>query len=331
MGATGMDQANAFGQQEYLALKRQLNFEPRTWVLLAWVALDAAIVGLALWLLDGRGTLAWALAQPLLTLAFFNAFSLLHECGHGSASRHPWLNVIVGCAASLLCFIPYYPWKYIHQKHHAWTGNLDHDPVLRSLRRFRDDGIPLVVRVAWRSWIPLGALLQHIVYWAYPLQMVRDGEMTPRKLLRCALSIAWPLAVYGLLLARWPTLLLHMLPAVVLLLLAEELVNAPHHADVSVFDERLPIWEQYKATRSCDYPPGISELLVLNFNYHVEHHLFPVLPWYRLRRARALVREALGPLYTEAVGLSWNVEKRTRALDELIAQYRRPLDPCSED
>jgi fatty acid desaturase len=106
--------------------------------------------------------------------------------------------------------------------------------------------------------------------------------------------------------------------AVLLFLITEEVVNLPHHFDVSTFDGKLPIWEQYRATRSCYYPPVISELLVLNFNFHTEHHLFPSLPWYRLRGARSLLKQALGSRYQEAVGVEWNVQQRKRDLRAVV-------------
>jgi fatty acid desaturase len=93
---------------------------------------------------------------------------------------------------------------------------------------------------------------------------------------------------------------------------------------MSTYDGKLPLWEQYRATRSCYYPPGISELLVLNFNFHTEHHLFPDLPWYRLRDARASLRAMLGERYQEAIGIAWNIQNRGRDLDSIIERYRRP-------
>jgi fatty acid desaturase len=233
-------------------------------------------------------------------------------------------NALLGHWASTFCFIPYYPWKYIHQKHHAWTGNLERDPVLKSLRRWRDGGVPPLVAVSWRSWVPLGALLQHVVYWSYPIVMFRGGEMTRAKLLRTAASFAWLALAYGLLIHYAPVLAApsSFALAFLLYLVAEELVNIPHHADVSTAEGKLPIWGQHRATRSCYYPRGVSELLVLNFNFHTEHHLFPSLPWYRLRKARSLVKEALGAEYQEAVGIRWNLEGRGRSLDSIVARYR---------
>jgi fatty acid desaturase len=102
---------------------------------------------------------------------------------------------------------------------------------------------------------------------------------------------------------------------------------------MSTFDSKLPIWHQYRATRSCYYPRGVSELFVLNFNFHIEHHLFPALPWYRLRRARELVRSALGERYQEAIGIAWNIEHRTRDLQSIVDRYAtgdRPVAPAKE-
>jgi omega-6 fatty acid desaturase (delta-12 desaturase) len=101
-------------------------------------------------------------------------------------------------------------------------------------------------------------------------------------------------------------------------LFAEELVNFPHHSDLFKFSQRLPPWEQWKASRSCDYPWLISELLVLNFNYHTEHHLYPSLPWYRLRTARTLLRPALGSGYIESRGVGWNVVHRSNDIERVF-------------
>lgn len=309
---------------EYLELRARLDFRPRLAPTLAVVAFGFLLVGAAAALLRRGGAGSFVLSQCLLAVFFFNSFSLLHECGHGSAARSPLLNALIGHYASTFCVIPYYPWKYIHQKHHVWTGNMERDPVLKSLRSFRDRGVPPLVRVAWWSWVPLSALLQHVVYLGYPYVMWRSGEMTRAKLVRTLVSVLWvPLSWAGLWLLA-PDLVRpsNVLPAFGIFLFAEELVNLPHHVDMPTFDRKLPLWEQYRATRSCYYPYGVSELFVLNFNFHVEHHLFPSLPWYRLRRARALTRAALANEYTECVGISWNLRNRSRGLDTIVARYR---------
>ena len=148
--------------------------------------------------------------------------------------------------------------------------------------------------------------------------------MTRGRLLRTLCSVVWPLGAYASLYVSAPTLAAPSSFGLAFLfyLMAEELVNIPHHVDMSVFDGKLPVWEQYRATRSCYYPRGVSELLVLNFNFHAEHHLFPNLPWYRLRDARALLKPVLGGEYQEAVGIRWNIEGRRRSLEDIVKRYR---------
>ncbi len=312
----------ALDRTTYLALRDRLDFSRKFGPTIAVLLFDAGLLSLGVWLIQAGGAVGHALSQVLFAVVFFNSFSILHECGHGSASPSKAFNTLVGHYVSLLCFIPYFPWVYIHRQHHAWAGNIDRDPVLKSLKRWGErGGVPWPVRIAWRSWIPLGAFLQHVVYLSYPLEMVKSGEMTRGKAVRCAASVALLPTAYVALAFMFPEAAhpLNYVPALLLFLIAEELVNLPHHADMSTVKTKLPVWEQPRATRSCYYPRGISELCVLNFNFHIEHHLFPSLPWFRLRRARALVRDALGDDYTEAVGVSWNVSRRGRSIETVVS------------
>jgi fatty acid desaturase len=308
---------------EYLELRAQLNFAPTPLINIAVLALDASLLASCVVLLRRPDWASAAIAQVLLVVVFFNGFSILHECGHGSAFKSTALNTLVGHLCSTFCFIPYYPWKYIHQQHHAWTGNIDRDPVLRSLRRWRDTQVPPLVRASWRTWVPLGAILQHVVFLTYPYQMLRSGELTRGKAIRVAVSIAWMGFSYALFHWLAPDIVRFskLGPALFLFVVAEELVNTPHHADVAGFDHKLPVWEQYRASRSCYYPRGVSELFVLNFNFHTEHHLFPKLPWFRLRYARSLVKQRLASRYHEAIGLTWNVENRRTSIQAIVDRY----------
>lgn len=319
--------APPFGKERYHRLRAALDLRPALLPTLAIIGLDLGLGAAAVALLRAGGLGPYLLSQCLLAVVFFNSFSILHECGHGNLSRSGVVNALVGHWASTFCFIPFFPWRYIHEKHHLWAGNLDRDPVLRSLRQFRDRGVPRVVQLAWWSWIPVAAFLQHFVYLTYPAVAWRAGEMDRGRLVRTALSIAWlPLSYAGLavLLGGLGVRPADLLLGYVLFLAAEELVNLPHHVDMPTFPGRLPLWDQHRTTRSCYYPPGLSELAVLNFNFHIEHHLFPSLPWHRLRRARLLVKEALGSEYTECVGVSWNLRNRARDLETIVSRYRAP-------
>jgi acyl-lipid omega-6 desaturase (Delta-12 desaturase) len=232
-----LESESGLDKERYQTLLSQLNFRPALAPTLGIIVLDLVMLAAATLLLRRGGAFGFLLSQCLLAIVFFNSFSILHECGHGSASRSRALNAVLGHLASTFCLIPYYPWKYIHQKHHMWTGNLEQDPVLKSLRTFKSRGVPKLVRFSWRTWIPLGALLQHVVYLGYPIVMWKAGEVTRPRAMRIAISLFWmPLSILSLHFAapdvvRFSNVIL----AFVLFLVAEELVNLPHHVGMPTF------------------------------------------------------------------------------------------------
>ena len=66
---------------------------------------------------------------------FFALFVAGHDCGHGSFSRYPLLNDIVGTLTHGFLMVPYYPWKLSHHNHHKFTGNIDRDEVFYPIRQ----------------------------------------------------------------------------------------------------------------------------------------------------------------------------------------------------
>jgi omega-6 fatty acid desaturase (delta-12 desaturase) len=312
---------SSFDRASYDELRRRLEFRPNLWMNCATLALNAALFGAALKLLTLNVTWAYWSAQALLPIVFFQAFSLLHDCGHGSCASTRLGNMVIGHYASVLCFLPFFPWKYVHTEHHVWAGTADHDPGLVVVKRARETGrLPWLLTSAWRTWLPIIGLTQHIIYWAYPITGLRAGKLSRSKAVRCAASVGWLGCVYAVAHHAAPTLIRagNFLPAILLYLVLVELVNIPHHAGLTSFAERLPLWEQHRSTRSCDYPVLVSELLVLNFNFHIEHHMFPNLPWYRLRSARRLVKASLGSAYRETRAIRWQLQQRTRGLVDVL-------------
>lgn len=313
---------------DYFSLRSQLTFDQRLAVTLGVMAFDLALLAVAVCGLLGYGGKAgYWLAQPLLAVFYFHNFALLHDCGHGNVHRKGWVNALIGHYNSLFCFLPFYPWKDIHHEHHSWTGNLEKDPTLKKVRQLRAAGrIPFLARLAWYTWIPLAGLLQHTVFWMYPWDSYRKGTLKGARLRKSLFSIGLLAVAYAAWIAWAPEALSAgaIWPSFLIYLVGVELVNLPHHAGMPTYHStperpKLHLWEQHLSTRSCIYPLYLSELLVLNFNLHTEHHFFPTLPWYRLRHARLLLRDPLGSGYHQEVGIEWNkVNRRIRPESVLL-------------
>lgn len=52
---------------------------------------------------------------------------LAHEAGHGAFSRYSKLNDLVGWITHSVLLVPYFSWKFSHQRHHLFAGHLDKD------------------------------------------------------------------------------------------------------------------------------------------------------------------------------------------------------------
>ncbi len=59
----------------------------------------------------------------LLALLSSRAFSLMHDCGHGSLFRWSWLNSSIGFLLGVLNAIPQHPWSLDHAFHHRHNGD----------------------------------------------------------------------------------------------------------------------------------------------------------------------------------------------------------------
>jgi acyl-lipid omega-6 desaturase (Delta-12 desaturase) len=321
-----------FDKAAYLALKRELMTRPRTLVSVAVFGEIVALMALALWL-AGRSWPEYLVSQLLLAVAFFQSFGLLHECVHNIAAPKAWVNDLLGHLASLGCFLPFFPWRSIHQQHHLWTGHLDRDPTLGAIRAWRAAGsVPPLLRLAWRTWIPIAALVQHVVFWTYPLKLLRKRPDDSKQLLRSLFSVLFLIAGYAVILplvARQVPLA-HLFPALVIYLVTCELVNLPHHLGAPLTNQRLSPWEQWQSTRTCVYPRGVAEFFVLNFNLHIEHHIFPFLPWYKLRAARARLRNLLGGDYAEEMGVRWNFRHRRDDMNVVVFAANPAKNPAAE-
>jgi acyl-lipid omega-6 desaturase (Delta-12 desaturase) len=68
------------------------------------------------------------LALPVALLAggfLVRIFIIFHDCAHGSFFRSPRANALLGNLMGLLCFTPFYRWRWGHSVHHASAGDLD--------------------------------------------------------------------------------------------------------------------------------------------------------------------------------------------------------------
>jgi acyl-lipid omega-6 desaturase (Delta-12 desaturase) len=256
-----------------------------------WLCLSATLAGTiaGLWL-SSIGVLSWWCAgQIVLAAALVQWFIVLHECGHGTLFETASLNTLAGQLAGVFALIPFECWKRVHNRHHKWTGWQDVDPTTALLAEAPAGKLARgLVNVCWKYWIPLFSVLYRLNnFWNVPrlLRLFPAGRLRQRLLL----NVAGLLFAYVILaVAAGPFVLVRLLGVGTLLaLMSEDMLLISQHTHVpmglSHGAEVSPhaAIEQEQFTRSLRFPGWLSGLL-LHFDAHELHHMYPFVPGHRL-------------------------------------------------
>jgi acyl-lipid omega-6 desaturase (Delta-12 desaturase) len=302
----------------YKGLRNKLTFRHQ-WPQFALYAVeDGLLWGGFFYFLTEPLALSWLASIPFAILMFRN-FAFMHEAVHGVAAPFHKLNYVFGLFAGSVCFLPFTLWRAIHIEHHYWTGNFDKDPVLEVVKRYPHSSnlMKAVFTVMWRTRFPLMAFFQYIVFWYHSLLKLAQGYRDPNLWLSlfCPLLL-WGGLIYALSIPQLAVIGL----GVFLYSLLFDFINLPHHVGVYSYDpeEKKKIWDQHPVVRSCRYP-WIVEHLVLNFNFHTEHHMMPDLPWHELPMAHGLIKD-LKPRDGEFhfIQAGWLAKQRSKTFAEFL-------------
>lgn len=241
-------------------------------LLLAGVVLlgEGAVWAATLW----GGLPLWA-GGLLATLLAYVAFTPLHDASHGAVGGSPRrarLDQAVGHAMSLPLLAPYAVFRAIHLRHHGATNHPERDPDMW---------------VAGRTAVGTAARCLTISahYYVVFFREVRRPASAMRRIAREAvLTLALQLALVAL--AAWAVggavvLALWVIPGVLasglLAFLFDWLPHHPHATRKRGHDTRL-----------LDIPALTVPLL--SQNYHLVHHLYPRVPFYRYGALLAEIR-----------------------------------------
>ena len=250
-------------------------------------------LGLHLVLLAAAGTLTWhALGTWLLLPAMVSQgvvqvslFAALHECVHRTAFRSRRANDSVAAAIGLIAVLPAGFFRRFHYAHHRFTQDPARDPELAAPKPETPAGYARQVS-GWNYWRDrarelVGHARGHV-----------GAEFVPRAERRAVVVEArWHLALYAvvglaaLLLGRWEPLTLWLGPAILgqpllrLYLLAE-------HTGCQLGPDMV----RNSRTTLAGWP---TRLLMWNMPYHVEHHVYPAVPFHALPRLHALMADRL--------------------------------------
>ena len=292
-----------------------------------WLGAMAVLGGAAAWL--------WAAGQPWPSLPLWLAYGVLygsasdsrwHETQHGTAFRTPWMNAAVYHVACFMIVRNPHAWRWSHARHHTDTYIVGRDPEIAVMRP--PEFLKLVLNAfgildAWRGW---RLMLLNALGRLDPEEATYIPERERPRVFRVAR--AWVAIYAATILAA--VAFQSWIP--VLLVGTPRLYGAWHHvmtgllqhgglAD-NVTDHRLN-------SRTVHMNP-VSRFIYWNMNYHVEHHMFPMVPYHALPRLHDLIRHDLPPpsaSIPEAFREMWPALRRQLRDEEFF--LRRELPPSA--
>ncbi|MBU9261221.1 fatty acid desaturase family protein [Burkholderia multivorans] len=264
-----------------------------------------------------RAHSAWAIPAFLLygTLYCSPADSRWHECGHGTAFRTRWMNDVLYQVASFQVFRRATVWRWSHARHHTDTLVVGRDPEIAAPKP--TDWLALALNVIALKHV--ASELRKMIAAAFTGRLdaeeqtyVPESEW-PKVVREARIHLAiHALAIGAALYARTILPLLYVgLPSLygAWLYLYFGLTQ---HAGMpeNVLDHR-------RNCRTVMMNP-VFRFLYWNMNYHVEHHMFPMVPFHALPKLHDAVKADMPPPYPSTLAAYAEI------VPALIRQTRDP-------
>ncbi|MGX8010817.1 fatty acid desaturase family protein [Mesorhizobium sp. ORM8.1] len=256
---------------------------------------DTAIWLGAMVLSGAAGALLWG---TWWCVPFFFVYGVLygsatdsrwHECGHGTAFRTQWMNDAVYQIACFMIMRNPVTWRWSHTRHHTDTIIVGRDPEISVMRP------PDLVRVVLNFFGIVDARHAMSDMLRNAAGIVSEAEKTfiPQQEQPKAIRIAriWA-AIYAATIAlafysgSFLPLMLVGLP---------RLYGAWHHVMVGLLQHGglAENVTDHRLNSRTVYMNPISRFIYWNMNYHVEHHMFPMVPYHALPKLHELIKHDL--------------------------------------
>ncbi len=257
---------------------------------IVWLGSMVVLAGIAIAL--------WVNGHPWLSVPFWLAYGVLygsasdsrwHECGHGTAFRTRWMNDVVYQIASFMIMRNPETWRWSHTRHHTDTIIVGLDPEIAIMRPPAFARLVLNFFGIVDVWNGLGRMIYNAAGRIHPEEATYIPESERWKVIRVArVWVAIYAATVGL--ALWTG---SILPLMVVGL--PRLYGAWHHVMCGLLQHGGLAEDvlDHRLNSRTVYMNPVSRFIYWNMNYHVEHHMFPMVPYHALPALHARIRHDL--------------------------------------
>ena len=308
-----------------------------------------AIRDTAIWLgsmilLAGMGIYLW---PSWWSAPFWLAYGVLyassgdsrwHETGHNTAFRTRWMNDAVYHVASFMMIRNPVVWRWSHARHHSETIIVGRDPEIFAMRP------PDLLRFILNIFGVLDTFngLRNIVRNAAGVLDKQEATFVPRSEHRKIYAVA---RAWTLIYAAVIVLAIYLESILPFMLIGLPRIFGSWHGVICAFTQHTGLAEDvidHRLNTRTIYINPVSRFIYWNMNYHLEHHLFPTVPYHALPKLHELIKHDLpapNTSFYDALREILPVLKRqlhyedcflTRKLPPSAKPYRRELSEAPE-
>ena len=216
-----------------------------------------------------------------------------HELAHGTPFKTRWLNDAFYHLSSFMTIREAYWWRWSHARHHTHTYFQQRDPEIQVARPTKVLPILLDFFAIIGGPSEIGKVIRHAFGRVdAETEAFLPASEKPKMILSCRIYLLVVAATIALAVA------LHSFLPLMFVWTPRfyggwlhQLLGLTQHAGlgVNVKDHRLN-------TRTVYINP-VFRFLYLNMNYHLEHHLLPMVPFHALPRLHEAIKDQLPPAY----------------------------------
>jgi fatty acid desaturase len=264
---------------------------PATRDTIIWIAALIVTGGLGAWFWDSWWCVPFFMIYGVLYGSAGD--SRWHECGHGTAFKTPWKNEVVYQIACFMVVRNPTVWRWSHTRHHTDTIIVGRDPEIITPRP------PEIAKVLLNFF---GVFMVPQGWWAmlrYAAGNLNQAEkdFIPESEQPKVFFVArvWTI-IYAATIAAafyWGS----FLP---LMLIGLPSMYGAWHMLLTALTQHIGLAEDVLDHRlNCRtfYCNPFSRFVYWNMNYHIEHHMFPLVPYHRLPELHKEMKRDCPPPY----------------------------------
>lgn len=204
---------------------------------------------------------------------------LQHDCGHQNAFKSAKANLWTGRFLAWFIIFPFSSFTECHKHHHRYLGDPDKDP----------DDWNYAAGVRW-MFVRIATFAVRFTHFS----LVRYGKDVRNKVLRELIfnlgSMAGLLALFAANGRLYEFALIFVVPLLILTMVINPISRGYEHFPMATMpvedEERLDLSKNTITVTS-----RVVGLLWANINYHVEHHIYPGVPFFNLPKVHQLLAD----------------------------------------